>query len=146
MQSEFRYIREVQGCYSNNCWHLQTLNYRNNCRNWFWPPHDKTNKMTVRPAKTRISLGICPVWSESSLSAWRKLWSLATHLVHREDPGQTGRMPWLIWVFAGHTLILLVLSCHGSFCLPHISWPVYWSWKEILSLVYVENNIVSSLD
>ena len=31
------------------------------------PPHDKPNKMTVRPAKTQISLGICPVWSESSL-------------------------------------------------------------------------------
>ena len=31
------------------------------------PPHDKTNKMTVRPAKTQISLGVCPVWSESSL-------------------------------------------------------------------------------
>ena len=28
-------------------------------------------------------------------------------------------MPRLIWVFAGHTLILLVLSCHGSFvCFP----------------------------
>ena len=27
----------------------------------FEPPHDKTNKMTVRPAKTQISLGICPV-------------------------------------------------------------------------------------
>ena len=26
------------------------------------PPHDKTNKMTVRPAKTRISLGIHPAW------------------------------------------------------------------------------------
>ena len=25
------------------------------------PPHDKTNKMTVRPAKVQISLGICPV-------------------------------------------------------------------------------------
>ena len=25
------------------------------------PPHDKSNKMTVRPAKTRISLGIRPV-------------------------------------------------------------------------------------
>ena len=25
------------------------------------PPHDKTNKMTVRPAKTQISLGIRPV-------------------------------------------------------------------------------------
>ena len=27
---------------------------------------------------------------------------------------QTGRMPRLIWVFAGRTLILLVLPCHGS--------------------------------
>ena len=37
------------------------------------PPRDKTNKVSVRWAKTRISLGIRPVWSESSLSAWRKL-------------------------------------------------------------------------
>ena len=37
--------------------------------------HDKTNKMSVRPAKTLISMGIRPVWSESqSLSAWRKPW------------------------------------------------------------------------
>ena len=43
------------------------------------PRHDKTNKVTVRPAKTQICLGIRPVWSESSLSAWRKLGSLATH-------------------------------------------------------------------
>ena len=34
----------------------------------FEPPHDKTNKMTVRPVKTQISLGIRPIWSESSLS------------------------------------------------------------------------------
>ena len=33
------------------------------------PRHDKTNEMTVRPAKTQISLGIRPVWSESSLYA-----------------------------------------------------------------------------
>ena len=33
------------------------------------PPHDKTNKMTVPPAKTQISLGIRPVRSESSLCA-----------------------------------------------------------------------------
>ena len=31
--------------------------------------HVKTNKMSVRPAKTQISLGIRLVWSESSLSA-----------------------------------------------------------------------------
>ena len=29
------------------------------------PQHDKTNKMSVRPAKTQIRLDICPVWSES---------------------------------------------------------------------------------
>ena len=39
----------------------------------------KPTKWHVRPAKTQISLGIRPVWSEFSLSAWRKLESLATH-------------------------------------------------------------------
>ena len=61
----------------------------------------KPTKWLVRPAKTQISLGIRPVWSESSLSAWRKLGSLATHWAHSEDPNQTGRMPRLIWVFPG---------------------------------------------
>ena len=46
----------------------------------FEPLYDKTNKMSVRPAKTqislhpaktRISLGIRPVWSESLLCALR---------------------------------------------------------------------------
>ena len=71
--------------------------------NTFVLQHDKTNKVTVRPAKTQISLGIHAVWSESSLSAWRKLGSWATHYVHSEDSDQTGRMPRLIWVFAEHT-------------------------------------------
>ena len=39
----------------------------------------KPRKWLVRPAEIQISLGIRPVWSESSLSAWRKLGSLATH-------------------------------------------------------------------
>ena len=39
----------------------------------------------VRLAKTQISLGIRPVWSESSLSTWRNLGSLANHWVHSED-------------------------------------------------------------
>ena len=79
------------------------------------PRHDKTNKMAVRPAKTQISLGIRPVWSESSLPSWRKLVALATHWAHSDDSNQTRRMPRLIWVFAGRTLILLVLSCRGSY-------------------------------
>ena len=57
---------------------------------WLWqcinePPHDKTNNVAVRPAKTQISLGIRPVWSESSLSAWRKLGSLPPYWAHIED-------------------------------------------------------------
>ena len=74
----------------------------------------KPTKWHVPPAKTHISLDIRPVWSESSLSAWRKLGSLATHWVHSEDSDQTDRMPRLIWVFAGCTDILLVLSWGGS--------------------------------
>ena len=80
------------------------------------PRHDKINKVTVRPAKTQISLGIRTVWSESSLSARRKLGSLATHEAHSEDSDQTGRMPRLIWVFARRRVTLLVLSCGGSYC------------------------------
>ena len=78
------------------------------------PRHDKTNKVSVRPGKTQISLGIPPVWLESSLFSWWKLVSLATHWVQGEDSVQTGRMPRLIWVFAGRTVTLLVLSCRGS--------------------------------
>ena len=33
----------------------------------------KPTKWHVRPAKTEISLGIHPIWSESLLSTWRKL-------------------------------------------------------------------------
>ena len=51
------------------------------------PRHDKTNKVTMRPAKAQISLGIHPVWSVFAvrmkkpcvlsypLSAQRRLWS-----------------------------------------------------------------------
>ena len=35
----------------------------------FEPPQEEPNKMTACPAKTQISLGIHPVWSESSLCA-----------------------------------------------------------------------------
>ena len=53
---------------------------------------------------------------QSSLSAWRKLGSFATHWAHSEVSDQTGWMPRLIRVFAGRTVtvILFVLSCCGS--------------------------------
>ena len=77
----------------------------------------KPTKWHLRPAKIQISLGIRPVWSESSIIAWRKLGSLATHWALSKDSDQTGRMPRLIWVFAGRTTTLLVLSWGSSLVL-----------------------------
>ena len=44
------------------------------------PTHDKTNNMTVRPAKTQISLGIRPVWSVFAVRM-KKHWVLSYALI-----------------------------------------------------------------
>ena len=91
------------------------------------PPHDKTNKMACAPSED----------SESSLSAWRKPGSLATHLAHSEDSDQTGRMPRLIWVFDGRTVILLVLSCCSSFNELHVpNTEMLWQTQLHMQTVY----------
>ena len=56
------------------------------------PRHDKTSKMAVLRVKTQISLGVRPVWSESSLSARRNLGPLATHWAHSAQ-----RRLWFDW-------------------------------------------------
>ena len=78
---------------------------------------------------TRPTKWVCirPVWSESSLSAWRNLGSLATHWGHSEDSDQTGWMPRLIWVFARRIVTLSVLSCCGSFTYV-LFLPIWNSW------------------
>ena len=53
-------------------------------------PHDKTNKVAVRPAKTQISLGIRPVWSESLLCAQSVAKDPSFLHVDSEDSDQTG--------------------------------------------------------
>ena len=88
----------------------------------FEPPQDKTNKVEVRPAKTQISLGIRPVWSESSLCAQWVAKDLSFLHADSEDSDQTGRMPRLIWVFAGRTATLFVLSRGGSFGYQIAAW------------------------
>ena len=87
--------------------------------------HDKPTKWYVRPEKTQISLGTRPVWSESSLSAWRKLGSLATHWAQSEVSNQTRRMPRLIWVSAGRTchfaeFAVRWLKCVTIWCLIYM--------------------------
>ena len=94
-------------------------------------------KWHVRPAKTRISLGICPVWSESLLSTWRKLGSLATHWEHSEDSDQTGRMPRLIWVFAGCTCHFVGFDMRRLICLfGIIPWQALALWWNTMYSIH----------
>ena len=77
------------------------------------PPHDKTNKMACAPAITQISLGIRPVWSESSLCAQ---WVVKDpRFLHADSEyiDQTERMPRFESSLGAHT-ILLILSWGGS--------------------------------
>ena len=73
----------------------------------FVPPHDKTDKMNVRTAKTQISLSsLCAQWVAKD-----------PNFLHADckDSDQIGRMLRLTRVFAGRTVILLVLSRGCSF-------------------------------
>ena len=94
----------------------QHLTIRFEYRPTFETRHDKTNKMSVRPAKTQISLGCASAQSyqPSLCTQWVAKDPRFLH-ADSEYYDQTGRMPRLIWVFAGRTFILLVLSCRGSF-------------------------------
>ena len=77
----------------------------------------KPTNWHVRPVKTQISLGIRAQWVAKD-----------PRFLHAdsEDSDQTGRMPRLIWVFAGRTVILLVLSWGGSF-LFFLLWGIKWA-------------------
>ena len=83
------------------------------------PRHDKTVEVTVRPVRTHISLGIHPVWSESTLSAWRKLGSLATYrgsyFKRYRFPiqmiSQKGMWSWKIWQKTTDSSGITDLSC-----------------------------------
>ena len=101
------------------------------------PPHDKTNKMTVLPVKTQISIGIRQIWSESSLCAqWVAKDPSFLH-ADIEDSDQPQSL-------LGAHAILLVLSWGSSniglygpanqtsFKLPHlISWTVVSLYKVV---------------
>ena len=85
-------------------------------------PKRKVSRLMTKPTKWMCAqrrLRIRPVWSESSLSAWRQLGFLATHWV---------QMPGLMWVFTGHNGICLVLSWGGPGVLKeHQSFIIIWT-------------------
>ena len=97
----------------------------------------------MRPAKTHISLGGCRVWSESSLSAWRSLESVAIHWAHSEDCDQTGRMPSLIWVFGWRTGLFV------GFVMWRLIFLIFWmytasSFKSVLVLIWFSGRVSDS--
>ena len=100
-----------------------------------WAALWQNQQKTVHPAKTQISLGIRPVWSESSLcTQWVAKDPSFLH-ADSKDFDQTGRMPRLIWVFARRTVILLVLPWGCSFlcsgcCNGHQGvWHLLGTWR-----------------
>ena len=71
-----------------------------------------------------------PVWSESSLSTWRKLGFLATHWADSEGSDQTGRMPRLIRVLLGAQS--LCWFCHEAAHIEDMANSEDWSNRIIL--------------
>ena len=70
---------------------------------WECAPSEDSNQPGHPPSLIRVR---CPM---------KEAWVLSYPLRASEDFDQTGRMPRLIWVFAGLTVILLVLSWGGSY-------------------------------
>ena len=67
------------------------------------PVHDKTYKNGMCTQWRQSSLSICLGRSESSMCAQKVAKDLSFLHADSEDSDQTGRMPRLIWVFAGRT-------------------------------------------
>ena len=63
---------------------------------------------------TQISLGMHPIWSVTSLSAWNFNESLAISRIYIDDIAQTRRLARLTWVFTVRLKIQWVLSYHQS--------------------------------
>ena len=108
-QTDVKEIREIfLRCYFCS---FQPTHTPNTCE----PPHDKTNKMTVRPAKTQISLGIRPVWSESSLCA--QCVAKDPNSLHADSEDSDLSLRWAHRPFywfcheAAHVIIMKVASC-----------------------------------
>ena len=100
--------------------------------------HDNTNKMMCAQRRHRSASSS----TQSSLSAWRRFGSLATHIVHCEDSDQTGHLPRWIWAFAGRTanfVGFVMLRLKREIVFPNMNQPL------ICDCIWTDNWICSSL-
>ena len=93
--------------YARGKWNIQIVH--------IWAASWQNQQMACHPAKTPISKGIRLVWSESSLSAWRNLGSLATHWAQRKDSDQTDlSLSWVQSHFVGFVMRQLIWAVKGE--------------------------------
>ena len=139
LNSSYLFFKLVKACFSFTGF---KVHYHHCSDSLYWiifcivliePPHDKTNKMSVRPAKTQIR--VRRVWSESSLCAQWVVKDPSFLHADSEDSDQTGRMPRLIWVFVGRTATLVIFLMRRlrmfNVCHYHSLW---MCWVQIKSL------------
>ena len=97
------------------------------------PRHDKTNKIAMCPAKTQNSLGIRPVWSESSLCAQ---WVA-------KDPSlleRTAKTLFRLGACPGWSESSLGAHSFCSFC--HVAAQLCFLWHDSLhAYVFVQNSL-----
>ena len=104
--------------------------------NLYESPRDKTSEVTVHPAKTQISLGIRPVWSESSLCAEWVAKDLSFLHVNNEDSDQTGRIP---------RLILSLRWAHSHF-VGFVMRRLIYTSNDILFLCYCNTTVETTVN
>ena len=89
--------------------------------------HDLTKPTKWLCAQRRLRSALVSAQSDQSLLCAQSVAKGPSFLyADSEDSDQTGQMPRLIWVFAGRTIILLVLSCRGSKIKPEIK-AIIWN-------------------
>ena len=104
----------------------------------------KQTKWPVRPVKTQICLGIRPVWSESSLSAWRNFGSLVTHWVHSESLSLhwAHRSFCQFWCAAAHMYVYWISN--KQYLTPAWPWSDVWICcnfnDKIFFIPFLKNN------
>ena len=91
---------------------------------WYEPPHDKTNRISCAPSKDSDQSGHPPSLFRAFAVSMKKAVSLATYWAHSIGSDQTGRL----WVFAGRTVILLVLSLGSSYVYGPVR--LCWLWAH----------------
>ena len=94
------------------------------------PLRDKTNSVAVRPTKAQISLGIRPVWSESSLSAhWVAKDPSFPHADSEDwsdwaDAQADLSFSWAHSLFVGFVMLWLILICILAMHVLHVVYPL----------------------